>query len=330
MSNSCFCDQCGNATAVTDNTCPACGADLPIFPVAESKDFVETAIAVLKPSVKYWPFAAAAVGILLLTPSARGAGGQRSQEWGVFLLLSSPLIVGWLIAFTQSAAVGRQLERFELWMAHHRAAAQGRDGTVSRWALRPMFWTFAQIPTATSHISDAHIRTGIQFASYVYFAMIVLYLAIMATAIFLFLVGLAIVGFVISLFDSSSPRRNPESDKKRQRVLTGEKGSTLVRGSSFLNQRDAGRVDKDGNIYEGSSFLNEKKVGRIDDAGNVYQGTNFLNESKAGRIDDEGHIVKGTNFLNEEHVGRIDSEGNVYEGTNFFNEENIGKVRKEK
>lgn len=329
MSTQYFCDQCGNAAAVTDNTCPACGADLPIFPVAESKSFVETAIAVLRPSVKYWPFAAAAVGILLLTPSARGAGGQWSLDWGIFLLLSSPLIAGWLIAFTQSA-VGRQLERFEIWMVQHREAAMGRDGTVSRWVLRPIFWTFAQISALTARISDAHIRSGIKFASYVYFVLIVLYLAIMATAIFLFLVGLAIVGFVISLFDSSSPRRNPEDLTRRQRVLTGEKGSTLVRGSSFLNQRDAGRVDKDGNIYEGSNFLNEKKVGRIDDAGNVYQGTNFLNESKAGRIDDDGHIIQGTNSFNEKRTGRIDSDGNVYEGTNFLNEENIGKVRKEK
>lgn len=338
VSTSCFCDQCGIPTAVVASTCPACGADLPVFRVAESASFMQTAIILLRPSIKYWPFAAAAAGILLLALSYGNSSGRQPQNWGAILFLSSPLIAGWVIAFTQIAAVGIQLERFETWMARHREAAKAREGAVSRWVMLPMFWMFALISTLAARISNVHIRVGIKFAAYFYFAMIVLYLAIMATMLFLLLVGLAIAGFVISLFSSSGDteptrykaERKPKSTQNPKPMMAGPKGSTLFNGTNIFNEKVAGRVDKDGKIYDGSNWLNEKLVGRIDDNGNVYEGTNIFNESKTGRIDDGGHIFQGTNIFNEERTGRIDSDGDVYKGTNIFNEEEIGRVEKKK
>lgn len=197
-----------------------------------------------------------------------------------------------------------------------------------------MFWTFAQVSTVTSRVSDKHIRTGIQFTSYVYLVMIGLYLAMVATMLILLFIGLAIVGLVISFFDSSADPKvretEPKSKPKLKRLLVGPKGSTIIRGTNIFNESKAGRIGDDGKIYEGTNLINEQMVGRIDDAGNVYQGTNTFNETKAGRIADGGKIYQGANVFTEEHIGRMDSKGNVYEGTNFLNEEGIGRVQEKK
>lgn len=342
MTTQCYCDMCGVATTALENRCDACGADLPAFEIPVRTDPFRAIASAMEPTLKYWPFVAG-VTLLLLVMAIVPTRPWQARDWPIALFFASPFILGLIVALMHPAAALTAATQWEAWIARRREAARAKDSAFSKWALRPVLWTFAGATTLSERIEDEHVRVGMKLTTSIYIIGAVLYIAFVVTVIVITLVLIVLALAIFAHFtqadteprgrrvgssDGSSRRDTESGSDSRTSIPVGRRGSSIISGTNFFNEQTTGRIDEDGNIYQGTNFLNEEKVGRMDEEGNVYMGKSWFTENKVGRLDEEGNVHEGTNFLNETKVGRVDADGNVYEGSNFLTEKRTGRIEK--
>ena len=263
---------------------------------------------------------------------------MNTQTLWSILILGSPLFAGSVVYFGKLQPVVSGTERFNGWLVRKRSEISGKSGYFDRFLAKPLLWCLTKVMQWTDKIEDQFLRCGVRVTSYlyviaicVYLALVAIYLAIMVTLAIIFLAFVFwALGQMSSSGVSAGSRSHGRVSEDDDSMPVATRGKDIYRGSSWLTEEKAGRVDEAGNIYKGSSWLIEEKVGRIDEDGNIYRGSSWLSEEKTGRIDEDGDIYNVSSWLTEEKAGRIDEEGNIHKGSSWLSEEKVGRAKDNK
>lgn len=267
--------------------------------------------------------AAAAVvlaALYLLARASPGAGAWSLLLWG-------PILAGAAVPLLSLPSCSDPVNDWRSYFVDGMAKARQKEGKYSRYFLRPLHAGSLLLWNRSEFIRDEHIRAGVRVAGICYFWGVMIFGLILVAYVIIAVVVLMIVLAIVAWFmeHSDSGTRTYKRSSSSPRPPIPVKG-VLQKGTNWLNEQRAGRVDDKGNIYEGSNIFTERKVGRVDEDGRIYQGTNVLNEGRVGRMDESGNVHSGSNVLNEKKVGRVTEDGSVYEGTNVLNERKVGRV----
>lgn len=252
---------------------------------------------------------------------------SAAGEWGFALMaaMTAALAFSWPVAIIRQRRTLEIVHGVDNFIGGLSKRVARSDSRIGRWAISPVMWLgigaaslsrFARDPFAAASIRVfCYVLTVAAIVSLVFLA-IVLVIAILMLCAALWIIGMVLGG------DAPTPRiRLPRSG-----IAKRGRDQIIHEGNSWLTERRAGRVDKDGNIYEGDGWFNEKKVGRVDEDGRIYEGDSWFNEKQAGRTDADGTIYEGDSWFNEKKAGRVDEDGNIYEGDSWFNENKVGRT----
>ena len=245
---------------------------------------------------------AGGVAVLWLLILAFAPPGYR-QLW---LLLLLPLVIGATVPLAASSETTAAINGWRAFFERRLSAAQGKDGKIAQYFLRPLFAGTLRLWSATESLSDEHVRAGLRLAGLLFFWAVMLALFLLAIYIVVVIVVMiaiiALIGWFLSQNSSDSePLRTGPGRRLREKT---------VRTSDFFS-KDVVRVDEDGKM-RAPTFAGEE-VGSIDDDGTIYDASFF--PERIGRIDEDGKIYSGRDGWSETEVGEIDEDGRVTEGT---------------
>ena len=242
----------------------------------------------------------------------------------IWIVSLTPMLVG---ACVPLLALGRATNWVNGWQEVFSSGmekARNSDTKEARYVLRPLHGSGLAVWRLSKPIPGDHLKAGIRLAVALYIGIVVLSLLAAVLAAWLFAVAVTLVITAALWIFGSKEEDEPstESSVIRSAPVRGR----FYRGSSWLTEEMAGRIDDDGIIYKGMSWISEERIGRVDSDGTIYKGTNMLNEERVGRIDRNGTVYKGSNWLTEGRAGRVTDDGTVYEGTSWLDEKKAGRV----
>ena len=263
-----------------------------------------------------------------------------TQETINVLIMTSPLLVGGIIASFNSNDINNATEKAEAWTRHTQLNVSTKSGWFYKYIITSILWAILKFCDWTDSLVHRGLKNGIRVTAALYIIAASCFLIYTTIKLIIMLIIFIVVIYIIFkiLINSNDDVRkgyergrnvfNTNNQKRNEDAIDymGVKGKNVYSGTNWFNEELKGRVDDEGNIYKGTNWFNEEKIGRIDEDGNILKGTNFFNEEKVGRIDERGNLHKGTNWFNEEKIGRIGEDGDIYKGTNWFNEEKKGRT----
>lgn len=337
--NSKFCPVCGTELVPEISVCRKCGATVTPTSVSASLEdssphqlgttlagHAQRAVASFSdyrgkhPTAVNLSTAVASVIALLLL------GSYGLDLSGLALLLLFPLLVGATIPVFKLDPAVSLTDRFGAWVVMAREKVAHRAGAFHRYGSKPCLGGLARIKVWTEGISDRYVQSGVRLASYLYFSLIAVYVALFALSVMVGVV-IAIVMFAVMLW------------VLWEAFLGGSRSSQRISRSSFL--RPVGRPT--GEVYRGrKGWLDEPiltieknevyqgRKGWLDEPiltieGNeIYQGRKgFLSEPIATVHGDE--VYRGRKGLLDEPIATI--HGNeVYRGRKGLLDEPIATI----
>jgi len=132
-----------------------------------------------------------------------------NQDNGTALLFLAPLIVGAVTVALRLPGVSNAVNSIENRLRAGSAKASGRQGKFARFFQRPFYGSCLAIWRWTRRISDVHLRAGVRVTALIFVCAIAFALLAMAAyiivAIVVFMIVLAIIGWVLSLSGNSRP-----------------------------------------------------------------------------------------------------------------------------
>jgi len=248
------------------------------------------------------PLTSRAIWIVSLTPMLVGA---------CVPLLSLAQITDWINGWSEVFSSGAE-------------KARNSNTKEARYILGPLHGSGLAIWRFSGQIPSDHLKAAIRLTAVIYVGMVVISLLAAVLAAWLFAVAVTFVITAALWIFGSKDEDEPTTESSV--VMSAPVRGRFYRGSSWLTEEMAGRIDDDGIIYRGTSWINEEQIGRVNADGTIYKGTSMLNEEAVGRIDRDGTLYKGSNWLTAGRAGRVTDDGTVYEGTSWLDEKRAGRV----
>lgn len=270
------------------------------------------------------------VGVLAIVLGAHG-------NLLLWLVLLGPLALGALVPLLGVGGLSNWINGLGGSFSAGADRVRGHTSKFARYVQQPFFKDAGAIWRVSEPIPGDHLRAGVRLAAFAYLLALVGFILYVAIYVMLVIIAICVV-LVIILFalggdesstSTSSGGGSSSSSRERDDVSVAPVRSTYYRGSNWLTEEMAGRVDAEGNIYKGTSRLSEEKIGRVDADGDIYKGAGWLTEEKVGRIDSDGRLFRGANWFTEEQVGRVEKDGTVQEGSSWLTEKKVGRVDKD-
>lgn len=283
----------------------------------------------VKYGIRFGAGAVVVAGVLAIVLGAHG-------NLLLWLVLLGPPAVGALVPLLGIRGLSNGINGLGGAFSAGADRVRGRTSKFARYAQQPFFKDASAIWRVSERIPGDHLRAGVRLAAFAYLIALVGF--ILYVAIYVMLVIIAVFAILLIILfvtgndeegKSASSKAGYSGPQERDDDVVAPLRGTYYRGSSWLDEELAGRVDEDGNIYKGASWVSEQKIGRVDAEGNVYKGASWRTEEKVGRIDADGRLYKGSNWFTEERVGRVEKDGTVQEGSNWFTEKKVGRVDKD-
>jgi len=245
----------------------------------------------------------------------------------IWIVLLSPLVFGACVPLLSSGRITDLVNGWKEEFSTGVEKARSNGSKEARYIVRPLHSTGLTICRLTGRVGSDHLKAGIRLTAILYFGMVILTLLAAVLAAWLFAVA-ATLAITAALWIFGSKGEDEFASEPRVDRTAPIRGR-FYRGTSWLTDEMAGRIDGDGIIYRGTNWITQERIGRVAADGTIYKGASILNEEVVGHIDHDGTLYKGSNWFTQERAGRVTEDGIVYEGKSWLNEERVGRVDRE-
>jgi hypothetical protein len=175
-----------------------------------------------------------------------------------FLFISSPVIIGVIVALVNHSYFDNKLEELIRWLSSRKLKITSESGKFNKYFVRPFLWLALKISGITENITHSGLKTGIRLAAYIYLAGLFLYLFI--TFVFL-IAAFIVIGIAFWIYDKFT-------SSGTETVVTRTEWKSRIFGDDYFETRDA-----DGKLIavseEKERFFGDKYVETRDASGKV-------------------------------------------------------------